>query len=92
MQFFHYPTLDYRRIILYYIISINFNLFLFKAEELDTNSHLHGNWNLANAKPKLHDFLNHRKMSADFQYFADGPDHARYTKLHGSLKYFKEFI
>lgn len=54
-------------------------LFMFKAEDLDTNSHLHGNWNLANAKSRLHTFLNTRKISADFQYFSEGPDHARYA-------------
>lgn len=34
----------------------------------DANAGLHGNWTLANAKIKLHQFLNKRKIAAEYQY------------------------
>ncbi|XP_057317532.1 ATP-dependent RNA helicase A protein-like [Hydractinia symbiolongicarpus] len=51
-----------------------------EAEEVDTNAHLHGNWTIANAKSRLHQFLQQRKIPADFKYFSEGPDHARFFR------------
>jgi len=39
---------------------------------------MHGNWNLANSKARLHTFLQQRRIPADFNYFSEGPDHARF--------------
>ena len=33
---------------------------------------------MLNAKSRLHQFLQQRHISADFKYFSEGPDHARY--------------
>lgn len=46
---------------------------------MDLNAHLHGNWTLANAKSRLHQYLQQNRIPADFKYSAGGPDHNRYT-------------
>lgn len=51
-----------------------------EAEEVDTNAHLHGNWTIANAKSRLHQFLQQRKIRTEFKYFSEGPDHARFFR------------
>lgn len=48
-----------------------------EAEDLDVNASLHGNWNMENAKSKLHQFLQVNKINADYAYKAVGPDHTR---------------
>ena len=49
----------------------------YQAEEIDSNAHLHGNWTVKNAKPRLHQFLNKNRIPADFKYLCEGPDHER---------------
>jgi hypothetical protein len=46
-----------------------------QAEAVDINAKLHGNWTLQNAKMKLHECLQRRKMTADYKYEQIGPDH-----------------
>ncbi|CAH0763338.1 unnamed protein product [Diatraea saccharalis] len=48
-----------------------------EAEDLDVNASLHGNWNMDNAKSKLHQFMQINKINADYIYKAVGPDHTR---------------
>ena len=48
---------------------------------MDLNAHLHGNWTLANAKSRLHQYLQQNRLPADFKYSAGGPDHNRYVSL-----------
>ncbi|XP_054157981.1 ATP-dependent RNA helicase A protein-like [Oppia nitens] len=48
-----------------------------EAEELDTNSSIHGNWTLDNAKQRLHEYLVQNKIKADYVYTAIGPDHSK---------------
>lgn len=55
------------------------------AEQVDTNAHLHGNWTIANAKSRLHQFLQQRHISSDFKYFSEGPDHARFFRAEMSF-------
>eukprot|EP00795_Rhopilema_esculentum_P010876 gene10876-19699_t len=64
------------------------------AESVDTNSHLHGNWTLSNAKARLHQFLQSRRLSADFKYFSEGPDHARFftAELQVFVKEFRRTL
>lgn len=50
-----------------------------EAESLDVNAGIHGNWTIENAKAKLHQFLQHNKIKADYRYQPVGPDHARYN-------------
>lgn len=50
-----------------------------EAESLDVNAGIHGNWTIENAKAKLHQFLQHSKIKADYRYQPVGPDHARYN-------------
>ncbi|XP_074611136.1 ATP-dependent RNA helicase A-like [Acropora palmata] len=49
-----------------------------EAEDVDLNAHLHGNWTLANAKSRLHQYLQQNRLPADFKYSAGGPDHNRH--------------
>ncbi|CAH2984998.1 unnamed protein product [Chilo suppressalis] len=48
-----------------------------EAEDLDVNASLHGNWNMDNAKSKLHQFIQMNKVNTDYVYKAVGPDHTR---------------
>lgn len=50
-----------------------------EAEDMDMNSGLHGNWNMENAKSKLHQFMQVNKINADYIYKAVGPDHTRFV-------------
>lgn len=59
-----------------------FEIFLFpfqQAEDVDLNAHLHGNWTLANAKSRLHQYLQQNRCPADFKYSTGGPDHNRFV-------------
>ena len=53
--------------------------FISQAEEVDLNAHLHGNWTVANAKSRLHQYLQQNRCSADFKYTTGGPDHNRFA-------------
>lgn len=57
-----------------------------EAESLDVNAGIHGNWTIENAKAKLHQFLQHNKIKADYRYQPVGPDHARYNNFFLSIK------
>ena len=46
---------------------------------MDLNAHLHGNWTVANAKSRLHQYLNQNRCPADFKYSTGGPDHNRWV-------------
>ncbi|CAG0880793.1 unnamed protein product [Cyprideis torosa] len=48
-----------------------------EAEDVDINASIHGNWTIENAKGKLHQFLQTRKIKADYTYRTIGPDHNR---------------
>jgi ATP-dependent RNA helicase A len=48
---------------------------LLQAEELDMNASIHGNWTLDNAKSRLNEFFQQRRIKADYTYEAIGPDH-----------------
>ncbi|XP_078384818.1 ATP-dependent RNA helicase A protein-like [Oculina patagonica] len=49
-----------------------------EAEDVDLNAHLHGNWTMANAKSRLHQYLQQNRLPADFKYSSGGPDHNRH--------------
>merc|ERR1712127_60618 len=48
-----------------------------QAEETDANSEMHGNWQIDNAKSRLHGFLQMNKISVDYKYKASGLDNNR---------------
>ncbi|KAK7867141.1 hypothetical protein R5R35_005856 [Gryllus longicercus] len=48
-----------------------------KAEDLDVNASIHGNWTVDNAKSKLHQFMQVHHIQADYKYTPVGPDHTR---------------
>ncbi|KAK3762109.1 hypothetical protein RRG08_037204 [Elysia crispata] len=48
-----------------------------ESEDCDFNAELHGNWTIDNAKSRLHQFLQMRKINTDYKYQVIGPDHNR---------------
>ena len=48
-----------------------------KAEAVDVNAGIHGNWMLENAKSRLHQYLQMNRIQADYKYSQVGPDHNR---------------
>ncbi|BFZ19925.1 hypothetical protein BsWGS_22965 [Bradybaena similaris] len=48
-----------------------------ESEDCDFNMEIHGNWTMENAKSRLHQFMNTRKINADYKYHIMGPDHNR---------------
>ena len=52
-----------------------------QAEDVDLNAHLHGNWTLANAKSRLHQYCQQNRIPADFKYSPGGPDHNRWSMV-----------
>ncbi|XP_028409154.1 ATP-dependent RNA helicase A-like [Dendronephthya gigantea] len=56
-----------------------------EAEEVDLNAHLHGNWTVANAKSRLHQYLQQNRCPADFKYTTGGPDHNRHFSCELSV-------
>jgi len=44
-------------------------IFLFKAENLDVNAAVHGNWTIDNAKARLNQFIQSNKLkNIDYKY------------------------
>lgn len=50
-----------------------------EADLLDVNAAIHGNWNIENAKAKLHQYMQMNRIQTDYKYQPIGPDHARYA-------------
>lgn len=50
-----------------------------EADLLDVNAAIHGNWNIENAKAKLHQYMQMNNINTEYRYHPIGPDHARYT-------------
>lgn len=50
------------------------------ADLLDVNAAIHGNWNIENAKAKLHQYMQMNGITTEYRYQSIGPDHARYNR------------
>lgn len=50
-----------------------------EADLLDVNAAIHGNWNIENAKAKLHQYMQMNKINTEYRYQSIGPDHSRYS-------------
>lgn len=51
-----------------------------EADLLDVNAAIHGNWNIENAKAKLHQYMQMNKITTEYRYQSIGPDHSRYAQ------------
>jgi len=47
------------------------------AEDVDVNSAIHGNWTIENAKSRLHQYFQMKKIQAEYKYTNVGPSHSR---------------
>lgn len=56
----------------------------------DMNAYRHGNWNLENAKNKLHQYMQMNEITADYEFSSTGPDHARCDSLRKSVGFLVE--
>ena len=48
-----------------------------EAEDVDVNSAMHGNWTMENAKSKINQFMQEKKIKAEYKFSTVGPDHNR---------------
>ena len=51
-----------------------------EAEDVDVNAAMHGNWTMENAKSMLNQFLQERRIKADYKFSTVGPDHNRFIE------------
>ena len=51
-----------------------------EAEDVDVNAAMHGNWTMENAKSMLNQFLQERRIKAEYKFSTVGPDHNRFIE------------